>query len=76
MAAEGAPIFTNTLGASLQLDTNQIGMIIGAEIGGGALAISTTVGSVRPANYVAAIGCVAALLVFVPTVLRIIRRSG
>ncbi len=66
IAAEGAPIFTNTLGASLQLDANQIGMIIGAEIGG----------SLLPANYVAAIGCVAALLVFVPTVLRIIRRSG
>jgi len=33
-----APILANTLGASLELTADQIGLIIGAEIGGGALA--------------------------------------
>lgn len=33
-----APILTNILGTNLQLDADQIGQIVGAEIGGGALA--------------------------------------
>lgn len=46
-----APILTNILGTGLQFDADQIGLIIGAEIGGGALASVLAAFWIRKANW-------------------------